>query len=663
MGIGEITLHLEQVPPGMAIEEVVDVFNRLNSGGTKLSQGDLALARICAAWPQARTRLVALRDEWRASGFDFTLDWLLRVVNAIVTGEARFSALKDVDPATFREGLDTAAEAIDALLNLVGSRLGLDHDRVLGGRYGFPVMARYWSSVPRGTMTDEDRGKLLYWYLQAALWGRHSGSTESVLDQDLEALERGGLDGLIEQLRIWRGDLAIRPENLIGANVGSRLYPLVYLLSRVHGARDLGTANLLTSHLLGRLSRLELHHVFPKARLQAHGYAQPDRNALANFCFLTQDTNLAIGMRPPADYLTEFEARNPGVLASQWIPDDPELWHLDRYPDFLDARRRLLAAAANAFLGSLVRGAAVPSAAEVATAAQPVVVGEPDAMSLHALADEAVRLGLAAPEFDHEVVNEESREVQAWANLAWPNGVQAGLTQPVAYLTERSDELQGRFGELGWRCYTDEAALRRYFEEILGIDLDGDGVVGVVPEVGEPLSGDARCWLVRAGRGGRLAPEFERLGVITIGWASIPGLGDLRRHDDADVLRLLRDAGKVQRERSLRKLRWFHVEMAEGDIVVTPDSKAGDLVVGVITGTYDYADQPITGDHRHVRRVRWLGRRPRGLADPEHVTKNRALRTVALLPDQEHWLALAREVAAGHDTAGPSQPGDDSEER
>lgn len=33
------------------VEVVVDIFNRVNSGGTKLSQGDLALAKICASWP------------------------------------------------------------------------------------------------------------------------------------------------------------------------------------------------------------------------------------------------------------------------------------------------------------------------------------------------------------------------------------------------------------------------------------------------------------------------------------------------------------------------------------------------------------------------------------------------------------------------------------
>jgi len=36
------------------VDVVLDLFNRVNSGGTRLSTGDLTLARICAQWPQAR---------------------------------------------------------------------------------------------------------------------------------------------------------------------------------------------------------------------------------------------------------------------------------------------------------------------------------------------------------------------------------------------------------------------------------------------------------------------------------------------------------------------------------------------------------------------------------------------------------------------------------
>ena len=96
-----------------------------------------------------------------------------------------------------------------------------------------------------------------------------------------------------------------------------------------------------------------MHHIFPKALLRKHGFDRNEINALANFCFLTQDTNIKIGMRDPAEYLPEVQAKHPGVLESQWIPTDPELWRVERYSDFLAARRELLAASAQSFLESL----------------------------------------------------------------------------------------------------------------------------------------------------------------------------------------------------------------------------------------------------------------------------------------------------------------------
>ena len=69
-------------------------------------------------------------------------------------------------------------------------------------------------------------------------------------------------------------------------------------------------------------------------------------NALANFCFLTKDTNLDISDRLPEEYFPEVEAAHPGALASQWIPDDPALWKIESFRDFLEARKVLLAAEA-----------------------------------------------------------------------------------------------------------------------------------------------------------------------------------------------------------------------------------------------------------------------------------------------------------------------------
>ena len=61
-------------------------------------------------------------------------------------------------------------------------------------------------------------------------------------------------------------------------------------------------------------------------------------NALANFCFLTKDTNLSISDRLPEVYFLEVEQAHPGALASQWIPTDPVLWKIKNYRDFLEAQ-------------------------------------------------------------------------------------------------------------------------------------------------------------------------------------------------------------------------------------------------------------------------------------------------------------------------------------
>lgn len=93
---GEERLHIEQIAgEGHSVDTVVDISNRLNSAGTKLSSDDLALARIAAkcpdAWGEMRSRLKA----WRIQGFSFTVDWLPRCVNAVATAEASSRHLHD----------------------------------------------------------------------------------------------------------------------------------------------------------------------------------------------------------------------------------------------------------------------------------------------------------------------------------------------------------------------------------------------------------------------------------------------------------------------------------------------------------------------------------------------------------------------------------------
>ena len=431
---------------------VVDIFNRVNSGGTKLSKGDLALAKKCAHWPEARATMRTHLERWEKEGFSFTLDWLLRNTTAVATGRAEFSSLDAVPVTDFQQALEASARHVSQFLDVAAGRLGLDHNRVLMGRYAVPVICRLLHLTGGRFADAAETDRVLYWYIHSALWGRFAGSTETVLNQDYDTACRSGIRGLISSLERWRGgNLVIDGQDFEGFGQGSRFYPLLYLLTRVHGARDFGSGLPLRSHLLGHLTGLQIHHIFPKAVLYEAGYGRSQVNAVANFCFLTQEANLAIGKRKPEEYFSAVEAKQPGALASQWVPQDPALWRIDRYPDFLAARRELLAEAANSFLGQLRLGSASYQGQPLERLTVVTDIEDVDSRrdEVMALVAELVELGCADPAVDCEVSDPATGEVLSVAEACWPEGLQPGLGAPVILELDPAEADLDRLKELG----------------------------------------------------------------------------------------------------------------------------------------------------------------------------------------------------------------------
>lgn len=471
--IKEVDLHIEQVTgEDKTVQVVVDIFNRVNSGGTKLSQGDLALAKICAQWPDARQEMKNRLKKWQRAGFHFKLDWLLRCINANVTGEALFTALGKVDTSTFQAGLIQAERSIDTLLNLISGRLGLDHDRVLGSRYSFPLLVNYMSRRGGHLADHQERDRLLYWYIHTFLWGRYAGSTESVLNQDLAAVEdiEVGLDKLIEQLRRHRGDLRLNPGDFSGWSRSARFYPMLYMMTRVQHAKDWDTGVELNNNLLGQLSHLQIHHIFPKSLLYKHGYDRSEVNAIANFTFLTQDTNLKVSNRNPEEYFEDFFTKQPGAVESHWIPMDRELWKVENYPQFLEARRVLLAKAANEFLDGLLAGSAsrpqvLGSILDRTIEAVGGVASEEEQQTLIDTNIWVTDQDLPEGEFSYELIQGATGELIAVLDLAWPDGLQEGYSQPVALLIDEDREIEKFANEAGFLFFTDADDFKKYVNE------------------------------------------------------------------------------------------------------------------------------------------------------------------------------------------------------
>ena len=461
----------------ITMDVVVDIFDQVNSGGTKLSKGDLALARICADWPQAREEMQARLNKWLSYGYRFSLDWLLRCINALVTGHGDFEELsrREVTPTQVLAGLQRAEEHIDTTLNLLSAHLGLDDSSVLRSPNSIPSMVSFLES--RGIPDQREKCKLLYWYALSALRGRYSSAVESRIRQDLVKIAENDhpLSSLIEGLRDDYGDLRLWAGNFDASTARSRFFPTLYMLTRVYGARDFGTGNELKLTDIGKMGILERHHLFPKWQLRNNGiHKVSDINALANFTFLTKATNSAISAKLPEDYFPYYEDMHPGVLASHWIPDDPKLWTIENYHDFLAARRNLLAQAANDFLGQLLHGTMPEAEApnlifDQQANPRPIsIVSDEEEAALLQVMDWMKEKGLPSGELGYELPLDENGDVIV-LDLAWPNGIQEGLSRKATLLIDETPETLAIVNHADYEYFTNVEELQRHVKrDILG---------------------------------------------------------------------------------------------------------------------------------------------------------------------------------------------------
>ncbi|MFY7941384.1 MAG: hypothetical protein ACOVOX_10795, partial [Burkholderiaceae bacterium] len=117
----------------------------------------------------------------------------------------------------------------------------------------------------------------------------------------------------------------------------------------------------------GKLHFIQWHHIIPKSLLKesTFGYETGEINEIANMAFITGQTNRRISNKSPAVYLPEVIAsQGADALVSQGVPNDPGLWELENYRQFLDTRRKALAACMNAFIDAKAGIATGPSPAD-----------------------------------------------------------------------------------------------------------------------------------------------------------------------------------------------------------------------------------------------------------------------------------------------------------
>lgn len=344
----------------LAVDEVVAIFNEVNSEGTRLTKADLALAHVCTLWPQARHELRELSAAMATHGFGVDLNFLVRSLAAVASGSVLLEgSFYSVTAEDLQLAWKKVSSAFEHLVNV------LRHDAYVDSLSDLPTpyvllpmnvfLARNGSTFTSGVQ----KAKFIRWMFLASIWGRYSASTESTLQKDVSLLTEpdptAALEGAILQ---ERGRLVLEASDIAGKGAGSAADKLSYVVARARDARDWFSGITLYKKSIGKSNGLEEHHIFPKAVLYKSGYdSNKDRrivNEVANRAFLTQRANRKILASKPTDYLPGVQALHPGALQAQSVPMNQELWQVENYREFLVQRAKLLASSMNEFLDSLV---------------------------------------------------------------------------------------------------------------------------------------------------------------------------------------------------------------------------------------------------------------------------------------------------------------------
>jgi len=333
---------------GFDYEQVTDIFVRVNSKGTRLREAELAIARLAFRLPGMVTKeLGKFEDKLENRNYDVELRFLVRCLTAVTTGQSRYPRLASTSEDDLRAAWPKTRRAVEHFVNLLVNNLGIESSDWLPSMNAIVVPVAY---LARMNPKNADIRGMLRWFVLASIWQRYGGSAETTLDQDLRVLtEKDPFALLIHDLRQSVGRLEVTPDDLDDAGVRSAFFLGMYLACRNNGAVDwfynvkLSTTNLGTDHAL------ELHHIFPRAVVK-DVYPKQDVNELANIAFLSKKPNIEIGATTPGDYLSGVAEDR---LTQQFVPLDRGLWRIERFQDFLAARRRLLAEGINRFLRSL----------------------------------------------------------------------------------------------------------------------------------------------------------------------------------------------------------------------------------------------------------------------------------------------------------------------
>lgn len=355
LGVIELDAELD-------IDIVTDIFIRINSKGTALSQGDFVMSKIAAdeahggntlrkvidyfahlckdgtfynkikekdlefSKTEYVDKLAWLKDD-KETVYDPECDDVLRVAFMHRCKRAKLADLvamlsgRDFDSREFKEEIvsNTYEQLTEGVRNVINgynfsqfmlairsagfiSKKLVNSVMAIDFAYAVYLILKESGEVP----ADEIKSLVQKWYVLSVLTGRYSASPESAFAKDIRLIGEQGVRKTLKDIEdavlsdnFWNVQLN---QNLTYTSSASPTYQ-VFLAAQIFFHKD----SLLSHIPVAELINLggDIHHIFPKQYLIDNGYDKNMYNQVANYTYLDTPVNILVGKKAPKVYMNE----------------------------------------------------------------------------------------------------------------------------------------------------------------------------------------------------------------------------------------------------------------------------------------------------------------------------------------------------------------------
>ena len=361
--IGNRLIGVIELSEGLDIDIVTDIFIRINSKGTALSQGDFVMSKIAAdenyggnmlrkaidyfahlcvepslynyikendtefADSEYMQKLSWLKDD-KETVYDPECDDILRVAFMHMYPRAKLADLvsllsgRDFETREFKIEIteETYEKLRQGVLNVINKNnfnqfmLAIRGAGFISSKLVNSYMALDFAyalylrlAITKEVSVSEVKRIVQKWYVLSVLTGRYSSSPETAFYRDIRKINEVGVVKTLEDI-----EAAILSDNFWDVKVvqdlayTSTINPtyLVYLAAQVANNDMSLLSNNITVKDLIDISG-DVHHIFPKEYLKSNGYSKNLYNQDANYAYLDTQVNKSIGKKAPCDYFAE----------------------------------------------------------------------------------------------------------------------------------------------------------------------------------------------------------------------------------------------------------------------------------------------------------------------------------------------------------------------